>query len=202
LCRHSAAIVGARADAWRWLRSWRGARPCLRTETALRPAIAGVWLAIAFDQHDRLQAEFRYCDDPLVRHGVLRALASFCFALTGRRTPALPINGKRSSRELSRSRNPDRNDVPPCAQLAGCRADATLRRIGRLHTRASSSQSRDWRRARLTARSGTALLSVWRVHRRRPALGWRCGAHQSLSRELPIRRPSCLISRCSRDRLT
>jgi hypothetical protein len=49
------------------------------------------------DQHDRLQAEFRYCDDPLVRHGVLRALASFCFALAGRRTPALPINGSRSS---------------------------------------------------------------------------------------------------------
>ncbi len=43
---HNAPIVGARADAWRSLRSWRGGRPCLRTETAPCPAIAGVWLAI------------------------------------------------------------------------------------------------------------------------------------------------------------
>ena len=81
----------------------------------------------------------RYGDDALVRQGALRALASFCFALTGNGPPAPPING---------GGEPARGASASWAELSSRR----LRDVRKSHEQ--------------EFHSNEGLMLVWREHRR------------------------------------
>lgn len=91
----NAAIVGARADAWRWLRSWRGGRPWLWTPDSPASGDSRRLARDRLDQHDRPQAEFRSGDEALRRFASIGAGAHDRFG--GRGSPGGRAQGRRIS---------------------------------------------------------------------------------------------------------